>query len=81
MDGADGELSCQAKLARVVLENRGPLSPCELADEARISAGDAEAALAELAAAGVAESVCGVCPTREEVYALTDTPEQAGHSA
>ncbi|MBP2250519.1 hypothetical protein J2754_000828 [Halarchaeum solikamskense] len=30
------QLSCHAKLARVVLDNRGPLSPAEVASEARI---------------------------------------------
>lgn len=78
MDHHAKDLSCTAKLARVVLANRGPLSPCELADEARIAPDDAEAALVELAEAGLVESVCGVCPTREEVYALTE--RAAGHS-
>lgn len=65
-------LSCHAKLARVVLANRGPLSPAEVAREARIDEVDAAEALAELADAGLAQSVCGVCATREEVYELTD---------
>jgi len=65
------ELSCRAKLARVVLDNRGPLSASEVAAEARISTTEAREALSELAAEGLAESVCGVATTREEVYQLT----------
>ncbi|MFC7167696.1 hypothetical protein [Halospeciosus flavus] len=65
-------LTCHAKLARVVLANRGPLSPAEVAREARIDEADAVEALDELADAGLARSVCGVCATREEVYELTE---------
>lgn len=70
-----GSLSCAAKLARVVLDNCGPLSPPEVADEARLSTPDAEDALAELADAGLAECVCGLCESREQVYALTESAE------
>lgn len=66
------DLSCRAKLARVVLDNRGPLSPGEVAAEARLSEDEARDALAELADAGIAETVCGVCATKEEVYALAE---------
>jgi predicted ArsR family transcriptional regulator len=75
MREAESELSCTAKLAQVVLSNRGPLSASELAAEGRISAAEASEALEELAREGEVESVCGVCSTREEVYALTDPPE------
>ncbi|MFB6137508.1 MAG: hypothetical protein ABEJ42_04100 [Halobacteriaceae archaeon] len=75
-EGPAGDLSCRAKLARVVLENRGPLSARELAEEARIGPDDAAGALAELSAADLAAPVCGVCDSREEVYALAD--EAAG---
>lgn len=68
LDG--GDLSCAAKLARVVLANCGPLSPSEVADEAYISSERAEVGLAELERVGIAEPVCGVCAAREEVYAL-----------
>jgi predicted ArsR family transcriptional regulator len=77
MEQCDDDLSCTAKLARVVLANRGPLSPSEVASEARISAEEAREGLAELAAEGLAESVCGVAATREEVYQLTKaSPEE-----
>ena len=69
-------LSCAAKLARVVLDNCGPLSPEEVAEEGRLSEAEAEDALAELANAGVAECVCGLCESRQQVYALT-ADEQA----
>jgi len=68
----DASLSCHAKLARVVLANRGPLSPSEIADEARISEANAATAMDELVEAGRAECVCGVCETREQVYALLE---------
>jgi hypothetical protein len=68
-------LSCAAKLARVVLDNCGPLSPAEVAEEARLSEADAEDALAELADAGLAECVCGLCESKERVFALTDSVE------
>jgi len=76
METADGGLSCTAKLVRVVLTNRGPLSASEVAEEGRISANEAREGLEELARVGEAESVCGVCSTREEVYALSEPPEQ-----
>jgi hypothetical protein len=65
-------LSCAAKLARVVLDNRGPLSPAEVADEGRLSEPQARDALSELADAGLAEGVCGLCESKQEVYELTD---------
>jgi hypothetical protein len=74
---SDAELSCAAKLARVVLDNCGPLSPAEVAEEARLSEADASDALAELNEAGVVDCVCGLCESKEEVYALADAPEQA----
>lgn len=64
------DLTCAAKLAHVVLENQGPLSPAEIAREARLSEPDAETAIEELVDEGLVECVCGVCETREEVYAL-----------
>lgn len=64
------ELSCEAKLARVVLDNRGPLSPVEVADEARLTADEADDALRELAELDLAESVCGLCQSKETVYEL-----------
>lgn len=67
-----GDLSCTAKLARVVLDNQGPLSPTEIAAEARLSEPSARDGVRELVDRGLAESVCGVCSTREEVYALTE---------
>lgn len=70
-------LTCAAKLARVVLDNCGPLSPTEVAEEARLSESEARDALAELQDAGLADCVCGLCESKEEVYALTDPPEQA----
>lgn len=68
----DASLSCHAKLARVVLANRGPLSPSEIAAEARITDAEAAAALDELVDADRAECVCGVCETKEQVYALVE---------
>lgn len=65
------ELSCAAKLVHVVLENQGPLSPAEVADEAHLCETEAERAICELRDAELVECVCGVCATREEVYALT----------
>ena len=67
-----GTLSCAAKLARVVLDNCGPLSPAEVAEEARLSEEDASEALAELRDEGLAECVCGLCESKEQVYALAD---------
>ncbi|WP_232686074.1 hypothetical protein [Halobacterium zhouii] len=69
-------LTCGAKLARVVLDNCGPLSPEEVAEEGRLSESKAEDALAELADAGLAECVCGLCESKQQVYALT-VDEQA----
>lgn len=69
------DLSCEAKLARVVLDNRGPLSPVEVAEEARLSAEDAASALQELDDLGLAESVCGLCESKETVYELVDDVE------
>lgn len=70
------ELSCAAKIARVVLENCGPLSPPEVAEEAYISTERARTGLVELTERGLAEPVCGVCKEREEVFALTrEAPE------
>ena len=66
------DLSCAAKLAHVVLENQGPLSPAEVANEARLSETDAETAIRELVDEDLVECVCGVCETREEVYALRE---------
>lgn len=71
------ELSCEAKLARVVLDNRGPLSPVEVAEEARLSAEDATTALQELADLGFAESVCGLCESKETVYELVEDVEDS----
>ena len=65
------ELSCAAKLARVVLANCGPLCPSEVADEAYLTPDRARDGLVELADHGLAEPVCGVCAEREEVFALT----------
>ncbi|MFB6271115.1 MAG: hypothetical protein ABEH83_14320 [Halobacterium sp.] len=70
-------LSCAAKLARVVLDNCGPLSPAEVAEEARLSEADAADALAELEDAGLVECVCGLCDSKEQVYALTETAAEA----
>lgn len=67
-----GDLSCTAKLVRVVLSNCGPLSPSEVAAEACISEADAADALAELVETDRVESVCGVCSTRETVYELRE---------
>jgi hypothetical protein len=74
---SDPELSCAAKLARVVLDNCGPLSPAEVAEEARLSEAAASDALAELSEAGVVDCVCGLCESKEEVYALAEPPNQA----
>ncbi|WP_232702443.1 hypothetical protein [Halobacterium wangiae] len=67
-----GTLSCAAKLAHVVLDNCGPLSPAEVAEEARLSEDTASEALAELSEEGLAECVCGLCESRQQVYALAD---------
>jgi len=65
------DLSCAAKIARVVLEHRGPLSPSEIAEEAYVSRERAETGVEDLRAAGFVEPVCGVCEEREEVFALS----------
>ena len=70
-----GVLSCTGKLARVVLDNRGPLSPSEIADEAHITSPEARKAVAELEAADFVEPVCGLCESQEEVYTLTEAGE------
>ncbi|MDY6817817.1 MAG: hypothetical protein SVG88_04070 [Halobacteriales archaeon] len=70
------ELSCDAKLARVVLANCGPLSPSEIAQEAYLSTERAKSGVEELTDAGLAEPVCGVCKRREEVFALTETAKE-----
>ncbi|MFW6384546.1 MAG: hypothetical protein ACOCY7_00230 [Halodesulfurarchaeum sp.] len=67
-----GPLSCEAKLARVILENRGPLSPAELAAEGNLSRESARVAMDELQSLGMAQAVCGLTDTREEVVALTE---------
>lgn len=74
MDEAQvSELSCTAKIVRVVLENRGPLSPTEVAEEAYISDTLAASGIEELESVGFAEPVCGICEEQEEVFALTET--------
>lgn len=78
-DTGEEGLSCTAKLARVVLVNRGPLSPREVASEACISVEEAREAITELTTVDRAEPVCGVRDTREQVYALTERDE-AAHS-
>ncbi|MFB6105692.1 MAG: hypothetical protein ABEJ70_01835 [Halobacteriaceae archaeon] len=74
-DALGRDLSCTAKLACVVLDNRGPLSAREFAEEAHLGVAEAREALRELEGRDLAESVCGVCHSREEVYALTDRAE------
>lgn len=71
-----GVLSCTGKLARVVLSNRGPLSPSEIAEEAHLTREEAEEALGELEAGGFAQPVCGLCASQEQVYELTETGEE-----
>lgn len=80
-DARREELSCSAKLARVVLENCGPLAPSEMAGEAYLTEQEAGDGLEELADIGLAEPVCGVCEEREQVYALTETDEATETSA
>lgn len=69
------DLSCAAKIARVVLEHRGPLSPSEIAQEAYISRERAETGIDDLRSEGLVEPVCGVCDGKEEVFALTESTE------
>jgi hypothetical protein len=66
------DLSCTAKLVHVVLAERGPLSPAEVAAEARLSEAEVNEGIAELVDADLAEAVCGVTETGEEVFALTE---------
>ncbi|MFB6227616.1 MAG: hypothetical protein ABEH88_03370 [Halobacteriales archaeon] len=66
------DLSCAAKIARVVLENCGPLSPSEIAQEAYISRERAESGIDDLQSVGLVEPVCGVCDGKEVVFALTE---------
>ena len=72
------EISADAKLVRVVLDNCGPLAAPEAAEEAYLCVERARDGLAELVAAGLAEPVCGMCEEREEVYALTEAGEHTG---
>lgn len=67
-----GTLSCTGKLARVVLDNRGPLSPSEIALEGNITVPEARKAVDELESEGFAKPVCGLCASQEEVYTLTE---------
>jgi len=69
------DLSCAAKIARVVLENRGPLAPSEIAEEAYVSTERARKGVEDLESAGFAKPVCGMCAEKEEVFALTGTVE------
>ncbi|MFB6267325.1 MAG: hypothetical protein ABEI31_06680 [Halodesulfurarchaeum sp.] len=75
-----GELSCAAKLARVVLDNRGPLSPTELAREGHVDRDEAREALLELVDLGLATKVCGLCDSREEVFELTEVGREHDHA-
>jgi DNA-binding transcriptional regulator GbsR (MarR family) len=76
MDGARiRELSCAAKIARVVLENCGPLSPSEIAEEAYISRERAESGVEDLREVGFVKPVCGMCDDREMVFALSGSAE------
>lgn len=70
---SDSDLSCTAKLVHVVLAERGPLCPTEVASEARLSEAEVDSGIAELVEAGHVEAVCGVAETGEEVFALTET--------
>lgn len=70
-----GELSCTGKLVRVVLDNRGPLSPTEIADEANITTDEALTAITELQSAEFVRPVCGLCESQEEVFTLTEDGE------
>ncbi len=69
------DCSCEAKIARVVLGNCGPLSPSEVAEEAFISTERAQTGLSELEERDVAKPVCGMCSKKEVVYALTNQEE------
>lgn len=70
------ELSADAKLVRLVLDNCGPLAAPEAAREAYLCDERARSALTELETAGLAEPVCGMCESREEVFALTAAGER-----
>lgn len=76
MGEALAELSADAKLVRLVLDNCGPLAAPEAAREAYLCDERTRSAISELEAAGLAEPVCGMCASREEVYALTDAGER-----
>lgn len=78
---ADGDLSCTAKLVHLVLAERGPLAPPEVAEEARLSEPEVREGLEELVDRDIAEAVCGVAETGEEVFALTDAAPTPDHSA
>lgn len=75
-----GRLSCRAKLVRVVLENRGPLSAAEVAAESHLSTAEAHDALQEMTGEGMARCVCGVRDTREEIYELTEAGHEQGRA-
>lgn len=75
--GAVRGLSADAKLIRLVLDNCGPLAAPEAAAEAYLSVDRARRSLDELAEAGLAEPVCGMCDAKEEVYALTAAGERS----
>ena len=76
-----GVLSCTGKLARVVLDNRGPLTPSEIAAEANISVPEAQEAIDDLVSAGFVEPICGIRGRREEVYTLTEVGENYEYEA
>lgn len=76
-----GDLSCTAKLVHLVLAERGPLAPAEVAAEARLSETEVREGIAELVESDIAEAVCGVAETGEEVFALTESAPQPDHSA
>jgi DNA-binding MarR family transcriptional regulator len=71
------DLSCAAKIARVVLEHCGPLSPSEIAEEAYVSRERAETGIEDLRAEGLVEPVCGMCDEKEMVFALTESVERS----
>lgn len=65
-------LSHPAKLIRVVLEHRGPLTVGELASEAHLEVETAREAIEELVSRGRVEPICGLRDLREEVYAVSE---------
>lgn len=81
MSRKPSDITCPAKLALVVLNTCGPLSPSEVATEARLSIEEAESAVAVLVEHGLAEPVCGVRGAREEVFALTSEGEARQRSS